>query len=332
MNICLKNRHFLKLNDFSKEEILYLVNLAFKLKQLKKNNKESKNLKNKNIVLIFEKTSTRTRCSFEVACFDQGAGVTFLESFSSQIGVKESIKDTARVLSRIYDAIEYRGFNQSKVEELAKYSKVPVINGLTNEFHPTQMLSDLMTMMEFSDKRLEEISFAYVGDAQNNIGNSILHLGAIMGMNVKIASPRFLWPKKDWIDYCKNVAKKSGARVLITESMDDAIRNVDFIYTDVWVSMGEEKSKWDERVNNLKKYRVDSEAILTTNNHNVKLMHCLPCYHNTETEIGKWVFDKFALDGVEVSDEVFEANSNIIFTQSENRLHTIKAVLISLIN
>lgn len=331
MNIELKSKHFLKLNDFSKEEILYLINISLYFKHIKKCNLEEQYLKNKNIVLIFEKTSTRTRCAFEIACFDQGANVTFLDSISSQIGMKESIKDTARVLSKMYDAIEYRGFEQCKIEELARYSQVPVINGLTNEFHPIQMLADLMTMIEFSDKKLEDISFAYVGDAQNNIANSLLHLGSVMGMNVRIAAPKFLWPNAKWINYCKDIGKKSGARILITQSMNKAIENVDFIYTDVWVSMGEDQNKWRERIESLKKYRVDTHIMLQTNNVDTKFMHCLPAYHNTETEIGKWVFDHFGLDGVEVCDKVFEQNSDIIFTQSENRVHTTKAVLISLL-
>ncbi|MCV2503314.1 MAG: ornithine carbamoyltransferase [Neisseriaceae bacterium] len=324
-----KNRDFLKLSDFSQSEVEDLVQLAIALKQSKDMALEKPLLQGKNIALIFEKTSTRTRCAFEVAAHDQGAHVTYLELQSSQIGHKESIKDTARVLSGMFDAIEYRGNSQALIEELALYSKVPVFNGLTDEWHPTQMLADLMTMREHSQKNYADISFVYLGDARNNTGNSLLHLGALMGMDVRIAGPKKLWPEASLIESCKELAKTSGARILLTESTEEAVKNVDFVYTDIWVSMGEPDEVWSERIQLLKPYRVDSELMKLSDNSHVKFMHCLPAYHDRETKIGEEIYQKFGLDGVEVANQVFESERSIVFAQAENRMHTIKALLVA---
>ncbi|MBN3860225.1 ornithine carbamoyltransferase [Neisseriaceae bacterium PsAf] len=324
-----KNRDFLKLSDFSQSEVEDLVQLAIALKQSKDMALEKPLLQGKNIALIFEKTSTRTRCAFEVAAHDQGAHVTYLELQSSQIGHKESIKDTARVLSGMFDAIEYRGNSQALIEELALYSKVPVFNGLTDEWHPTQMLADLMTMREHSQKNYADISFVYLGDARNNTGNSLLHLGALMGMDVRIAGPKKLWPEASLIESCKELAKTSGARILLTESTEEAVKNVDFVYTDIWVSMGEPDEVWSERIQLLKPYRVDSELMKLSDNSHVKFMHCLPAYHDRETKIGEEIYQKFGLDGVEVANQVFESEQSIVFAQAENRMHTIKALLVA---
>ncbi|QRN40646.1 MAG: ornithine carbamoyltransferase [Neisseriaceae bacterium] len=326
-----KNRDFLKLSDFSKSEVEDLIQLAIALKQAKGMASEKPLLQGKNIALIFEKTSTRTRCAFEVAAHDQGAHVTYLESQSSQMGHKESIKDTARVLSGMFDAIEYRGSSQALIEELALYSKVPVLNGLTDQWHPTQMLADLMTMREYSQKKYTDISFVYLGDARNNTGNSLLHLGALMGMDVRIAGPKSLWPEECLVLMCKELAKTSGARILLTESTEEAVKNVDFIYTDVWVSMGESDEVWSERIALLEPYRVDSELMKLSDNVNVKFMHCLPAYHDRETKIGEAIYQAFGLDGVEVTNQVFESEQSIVFSQAENRMHTIKALLVALL-
>ena len=325
----LKNRHFLKLLDFSPAEIVQLLDLAAELKAAKKAGQEQRYLQGKNIALIFEKTSTRTRCAFEVAARDQGAGVTYLEPSGSQIGHKESIKDTARVLGRMYDGIEYRGFGQAVVEELAAYAGVPVFNGLTDEFHPTQMLADLLTMREHCDKPLNEIAYAYVGDARYNMGNSLLLAGALLGMDVRIGAPKALLPSVDIIAKAQAIAAETGARVLLTEDVAEAVNGVDFVHTDVWVSMGEPAEVWRERIELLKDYRVTPELMAASHNPKVKFMHCLPAFHNRETKVGEWIYETFGLNGVEVTEEVFESPASIVFDQAENRMHTIKAVLVA---
>jgi ornithine carbamoyltransferase len=327
----LKNRHFLKLLDFTPAEIHYLLDLSAELKAAKKAGAEVPKLTGKNIALIFEKTSTRTRCAFEVAAMDQGAGVTYLEPTGSQIGHKESIKDTARVLGRMYDGIEYRGFGQAIVEELAAYAGVPVFNGLTNEFHPTQMLADVLTMREHSQKPLNEIAYAYVGDARSNMGNSLLLIGALLGMDVRIGAPKHLWPSESLIAKAHELAQTSGARVLLTDDPQAAVAGVDFIHTDVWVSMGEPEAAWQERIGLLKPYRVTPELMAASGKPQVKFMHCLPAFHNRETKVGEWIYQTFGLDGVEVTEEVFESEASIVFDQAENRMHTIKAVLVALL-
>ncbi|TDR69928.1 ornithine carbamoyltransferase [Paludibacterium purpuratum] len=326
----LRNRHFLKMLDFTPREIRYMLDLARDLKRAKYNGTEQQHLKGKNVALIFEKTSTRTRCAFEVACYDQGAHVTYLGPSGSQIGHKESMKDTARVLGRMYDAIEYRGFSQEMVEnELAAYAGVPVYNGLTDEFHPTQMLADVLTMWENSDKPLSQISYTYMGDARNNMGNSLLVIGVKLGMHVRIGAPKHLWPTDDLVAECKKIAAETGARITLTEDPVEAVKGTDFVHTDVWVSMGEPESAWKERIDLLKPYQVNMALMKASGNPAVKFMHCLPAYHNKETKIGKWVFDTFGLDGVEVTEDVFESPMSLVFEQAENRMHTIKSILVS---
>lgn len=327
----LKQKHFLKLLDYTPAEIQTLLDLAASLKAEKKNAAEQPRLTGKNIALIFEKTSTRTRCAFEVAAHDQGAHVTYLDSSGSQIGHKESIRDTARVLGRMYDAIEYRGYGQEIVEQLAEYAGIPVINGLTNEYHPTQMLADLLTMKENSKKPLNQIAYAYVGDARYNMGNSLLVAGAKMGMDVRIGAPRAFWPNDALVEQCRSIAKQTGARITLTEDAAAAVNQADFIHTDVWVSMGEAKETWKERIEQLRPYRVDARLMAASNNPEVKFMHCLPAIHNRDTQVGQWLFDEFSLDGAEVSEEVFESVASIVFEQAENRMHTIKAVLVALL-
>lgn len=327
----LKQKHFLKLLDYTPAEIQTLLDLAASLKAEKKNAAEQPRLTGKNIALIFEKTSTRTRCAFEVAAHDQGAHVTYLDSSGSQIGHKESIRDTARVLGRMYDAIEYRGYGQEIVEQLAEYAGVPVINGLTNEYHPTQMLADLLTMKENSKKPLNQIAYAYVGDARYNMGNSLLVAGAKMGMDVRIGAPRAFWPNDALIEQCRSIAKQTGARITLTEDAAAAVDQADFIHTDVWVSMGEAKETWKERIEQLRPYRIDARLMAASNNPEVKFMHCLPAIHNRDTQVGQWLFNEFSLDGAEVSEEVFESVASIVFEQAENRMHTIKAVLVALL-
>lgn len=327
----LKQKHFLKLLDYTPAEIQTLLDLAASLKAEKKNAAEQPRLTGKNIALIFEKTSTRTRCAFEVAAHDQGAHVTYLDSSGSQIGHKESIRDTARVLGRMYDAIEYRGYGQEIVEQLAEYAGVPVINGLTNEYHPTQMLADLLTMKENSKKPLNQIAYAYVGDARYNMGNSLLVAGAKMGMDVRIGAPRAFWPNDALVEQCRSIAKQTGARITLTEDAAVAVDQADFIHTDVWVSMGEAKETWKERIEQLRPYRVDARLMAASNNPEVKFMHCLPAIHNRDTQVGQWLFNEFSLDGAEVSEEVFESVASIVFEQAENRMHTIKAVLVALL-
>lgn len=327
----LKQKHFLKLLDYTPAEIQTLLDLAASLKAEKKNAAEHPRLTGKNIALIFEKTSTRTRCAFEVAAHNQGAHVTYLDSSGSQIGHKESIRDTARVLGRMYDAIEYRGYGQEIVEQLAEYAGVPVINGLTNEYHPTQMLADLLTMKENSKKPLNQIAYAYVGDARYNMGNSLLVAGAKMGMDIRIGAPRTFWPNDALVEQCRSIAKQTGARITLTEDAAAAVDQADFIHTDVWVSMGEAKETWKERIEQLRPYRVDARLMAASNNPEVKFMHCLPAIHNRDTQVGQWLFDEFSLDGAEVSEEVFESVASIVFEQAENRMHTIKAVLVALL-
>ena len=329
MALNLRNRSFLKLLDFSPKEIQYLLDLAAELKKAKYAGTEQPRLKGKNIALIFEKTSTRTRCAFETAAHDQGAHVTYLGPTGSQIVIKESMKDTARVLGRIYDGIEYRGFAQATVEELAEYAGVPVWNGLTNEFHPTQILADFLTMREHSDKPLREISFAYLGDARYNMGNSLLVGGVKMGMDVRIVAPVQLQPSPELVSECKKIAAETGARITITDDVAAGVKGCDFVYTDVWVSMGEPAEVWAERIKLLKPYQVNSALMAATGNPSCKFMHCLPAYHNRETKVGEDVFQKFGMDGVEVTEEVFESPASIVFDEAENRLHTIKAVMVA---
>ena len=329
MSVNLKNRSFLKLLDFTPEEIQYFLDLAADLKKAKREGKERKTLTGKNIALIFEKTSTRTRCSFEVAAYDQGAHVTYLGPTGSQIGIKETMKDTARVLGRMYDGIEYRGFAQTTVEELAEYAGVPVWNGLTNEFHPTQILADFLTMREHSDKPLNQVSYAYLGDARFNMGNSLLVGGAKMGMDVRIVAPKPLQPAAELVAECRKVAEQTGARITITDDVDAGVKGCDFIYTDIWVSMGEPDEVWKERIAMLLPYQVNAKLMARTGNPNCKFMHCLPSYHNRDTKAGEDVFQKFGLDGVEVTEDVFESPASIVFDEAENRMHTIKAVMVA---
>lgn len=325
----LTQRSFLKLLDFTPAEITALLDLSAQLKADKKAGVETQHLRGKNIALIFEKTSTRTRCAFEVAARDQGAGVTYLEPSGSQIGHKESTKDTARVLGRMFDAIEYRGFSQQVVEDLAQFSGVPVYNGLTDQFHPTQMLADLLTMREHSSKPLNEISFVYLGDARFNMGNSLLIAGALMGMDVRICAPQSLLPENELVATAQKIATETGAKILITDNVADAVRGADFVHTDIWVSMGEPESAWRERIDLLKPYQVNAELMAATENPNAKFMHCLPSFHNRDTKVGEWIFQTFGLDGVEVTEDVFESPASIVFDQAENRMHTIKAVMVA---
>ncbi|HOP59034.1 MAG TPA: ornithine carbamoyltransferase [Bacteroidales bacterium] len=329
MSINLKNRHFLKLLDFSPEELLYLLELSSELKTSRKENRERQYLKGKNIALIFEKTSTRTRCAFEVAAFDQGANITYLGPSGSQIGHKESMKDTARVLGRMYDGIEYRGFGQDIVEELARYAGVPVWNGLTNEFHPTQVLADFMTITEHSAKPLQNVSLCYLGDARYNMGNSLMVGSAKLGVDFRIAAPKEFQPSEDLVRECNDIARSTGAKILVTDKLDDAVKGADFLYTDVWVSMGEPESVWAERINMLRPYQVNSSVIVKTGNPDVRFLHCLPAFHNRETKVGEEVYSKYGLDGLEVTEDVFESENSIVFDEAENRLHTIKAVMVA---
>lgn len=315
--------------DYTSEEISHLLKLAAQLKNEKKSGKEIQRLKGKNIALIFEKTSTRTRCAFEVACFDQGAQVTYLGPSGSQIGHKESMKDTARVLGRMYDGIEYRGFGQHIVVELAQYAGVPVWNGLTDEFHPTQVLADFLTMQEHLDKPLSEMKFCYLGDARNNMGNSLMVGSAIMGIDFRAAAPKKCQPGETLVEQCMGIAQQSGAKILLTEDVDKAVKGVDFLYTDVWVSMGEPETAWKERINLLKPYQVNSDVVSMTQNPEVKFLHCLPAFHNRATKVGEEIYQKFGIDGIEVTEEVFESPASLVFNEAENRVHTIKAVMVA---
>ncbi|MDZ7739387.1 MAG: ornithine carbamoyltransferase [Bacteroidales bacterium] len=325
----LRNRNFLKLLDFEPTEIMFLLDLAKDLKKAKYAGIEQQGLKGKNIALIFEKASTRTRCAFEVAALDQGAHVSYLGPSGSQIGNKESMKDTARVLGRMYDGIEYRGFGQDIVEELGKYAGVPVWNGLTNEFHPTQILADFMTMLEHSDKPLNDISFCYLGDARNNMGNSLLVGAAMMGMDFRAAAPSAIQPSDELVETCRKIASETGAKITITDKVDEAVKGVDFLYTDVWVSMGEPEEVWEQRIKLLKPYQVNKELLAKTGNSNVKFLHCLPAFHNRETKIGAEIYEKYGLNGMEVTDDVFESAHSVVFDEAENRMHTIKAVMLA---
>ena len=325
----LKNRHFLKELDFTPQEIKFLLDLAFELKKSKYAGTEQPRLKGKNIVLLFEKDSTRTRCAFEVAALDQGAHVTYLGPSGSQMGKKESMKDTARVLGRMYDGIEYRGYGQHIVEALAEYSGVPVWNGLTNEFHPTQMLADFMTMMEHIDKPLNQVTFAFLGDAKNNVGNSLMVGAAKMGMDFRAVAPKSCQPDASLVAQCLEIAKETGAKITVTDSVDEGVAGCDFLYTDVWVSMGEPAEVWAERIKLLRPYQVNLEMVKKTGNPNVKFLHCLPAFHNRETVVGEDIFQKYALDGMEVTEDVFESKMSIVFDEAENRLHTIKAVMVA---
>ncbi|HET7012216.1 MAG TPA: ornithine carbamoyltransferase [Anaerolineales bacterium] len=329
MPVDLRHRSLLKLLDYSAEEIRALLDLARELKAAKRNGQEIPRLRGKNIALIFEKSSTRTRCAFEVAAYDQGAHVTYLGPEGSQIGHKESMKDTARVLGRMYDAIEYRGFAQTTVETLAEYAGVPVYNGLTDEYHPTQVLADVLTMMEHSPKPLESIAYCYLGDARFNMGNSLMVIGCKLGMDVRLCSPNSLWPNPELVQTCRALAKASGARLMLTENVADGVRGADFLHTDVWVSMGEPASVWEERIRLLRPYQVNMDVLRQTGNPDVKFMHCLPAFHNRETKIGEETYQKFGVEAMEVNDEVFESKHSIVFDQAENRMHTIKAVLVA---
>lgn len=325
----LHGRSLLNMQDFVPRDIRFLLDLSAELKRAKYAGTEVPRLNGKNIALIFEKTSTRTRCAFEVAVHDQGGHVTYIDSSSSQLGRKESLKDTARVLGRLYDGIEYRGFHQSTVEDLAQYSHVPVWNGLTDEFHPTQILADLLTMEEFAEKPLHELSFCYVGDARFNMGNSLLIGGVQMGMDVRIAAPRALWPDDKLVAQMRTLAEQTGAVITITDDPLDAVKGVDFIYTDVWVSMGESMDVWGERIELLKPYQVNTALMKATGKPRTRFMHCLPAYHNLETETGREIQERFGMSELEVTDEVFESDASIVFSQAENRMHTIKAVLVA---
>ena len=326
----LRNRSLLTVQDYTQQEFKYLLDLARDLKRAKYARTEQEHLKGKEICLIFEKTSTRTRCAFEVACHDQGATVTYLDPSGSQMGHKESAKDTARVLGRMFDAIEYRGAGQEIVEELAKYAGVPVYNGLTDEYHPTQMLADVMTMREHSDKPLSQIRYAYVGDTRSNMGHSLMIVGCLMGMDVRLGGPRQLWPADQYTGIARELEQRYGAKLTVTEDPQEAVRGVDFIHTDVWVSMGEPKEVWKERIDLLKKYQVNADLMKASGNPQVKFMHCLPAFHDTQTKVGKDIAEHYGIDnGVEVTDDVFESEANVAFDQAENRLHTIKAILVA---
>jgi ornithine carbamoyltransferase len=325
----LRNRHFLKLLDFSPEEIHFLLDLSWDLKKAKYAGTEQPRMTGKNIALIFEKASTRTRCAFEVAAYDQGAHVTYLGPTGSQIGNKESMKDTARVLGHMYDGIEYRGFGQEVVEELAKFAGVPVWNGLTTEYHPTQILADFLTMMEYSSKPLSQVKFAYLGDARNNMGNSYLVGAAKMGMDFRAVAPSGVQPAEDLVAEAHTIAQDTGATLLVTEDVEQGVKDCDFICTDVWVSMGEADEVWQERINLLKPYQVNADVMAATGNPEVKFLHCLPSFHNRETKIGEEIYQKFGLESMEVTDEVFESQASVVFVEAENRIHTIKAVMVA---
>jgi ornithine carbamoyltransferase len=330
MSFNLRNRSLLTIQDYTQREFKYLLDLARDLKRAKYAKTEQKHLLDKEIVLIFEKTSTRTRCAFEVACYDQGANVTYLDPTGSQLGHKESFKDTARVLGRMFDAIEYRGASQKGVEELAAFAGVPVYNGLTDEYHPTQMLADVMTMREHSDKPVQDIKYAYLGDTRSNMGHSLMIVGCLMGMDVRIAGPKALWPSEEYQRIAKDLAAKYGAKLTITEDAAAAVKGVDFIHTDVWVSMGEPKEVWKQRIDQLKPYQVNAAMMKSAGNPNVKFMHCLPAFHDMSTVVGKQVGEQFGMtDGIEVTDGVFESEFNVAFDQAENRMHTIKALLVA---
>jgi ornithine carbamoyltransferase len=325
------SRHFLRLMDFTPSEILSLLQLAADLKHAKKQGQETRYLQGKNIALIFEKDSTRTRCSFEVAAFDQGAQVTYLGPSGSQIGHKESMKDTARVLGRMYDGIQYRGFGQCLVETLAEHAGVPVWNGLTNEFHPTQLLADLLTVREhLPGKPLGEVKFAYIGDARNNMGNTLLEAAALVGMDLRLVAPKACWPHAELVAECQALAQQTGGKITLTEDIAEGVQGADFLYTDVWVSMGEAKEVWQERIALLRSYQVNMAMVKLTGNPQVKFLHCLPAFHDDQTTLGKQMAEQYGMNGgMEVTNEVFESAHSIVFDQAENRLHTIKAVMVA---
>jgi ornithine carbamoyltransferase len=327
--IDLRGRHFLTLADYSPEEITYLLDLAAELKAAKKEGREEQKLVGKEIALIFEKDSTRTRCAFEVAAYDQGAHVTFIGPSGSHMGHKETAKDTARVLGRMYDAIEFRGFGEGVADELAEWSGVPVYNGLTDEWHPTQILADFLTFREHTAKPLNEVIFCYLGDARFNMANTYLVGGAKLGMDVRIASPKSLWPSEGFQKLAHDAAEESGAKILITEDVEEAVKDADFLLTDVWVSMGEPDDVWKERIELLTPYQVNAKTMELTGNPDVKFMHCLPAFHNTDTEVGKEIYEKFGMESLEVTEEVFESPASIVFDEAENRMHTIKAVMVA---
>ncbi|MGX9418147.1 ornithine carbamoyltransferase [Vibrio sp. WJH972] len=326
----LRNRNFLKLLDFTPKEIQFLLDLAADLKKAKYAGTEQKKLLGKNIALIFEKSSTRTRCAFEVAAHDQGAQVSYLGPSGSQIGHKESMKDTARVLGRMYDGIEYRGYGQSIVEELGEFAGVPVWNGLTDEFHPTQILADFLTILEHSrGKALHEVKLAYLGDARNNMGNSLMVGAAKMGLDIRLIAPKAFWPEEELVAQCQAIAETTGATITLTEDVAQGVKGCDFLYTDVWVSMGEAAEAWDERVALMTPYQINMDVIKQTGNPKVKFMHCLPAFHNDETTLGKEIADKYGMKGLEVTEEVFESAHSIVFDEAENRMHTIKAIMVA---
>jgi len=329
MPVNLRHRSFVKELDFSPEELTFLLDLSADLKRAKYGGYESPRLLRKNIALIFEKTSTRTRCSFEIAAYDQGAHVTYLGPTGSQIGHKESMKDTARVLGRMYDAIEYRGFGQEVVEELARYAGVPVYNGLTDEFHPTQMLADVLTMREHSDKPLHDITYCYLGDARFNMGNSLMIIGCKLGMDVRLCAPKDLWPSDALVKTARTVADETGARLTLTDDVDEGVVGADFLCTDVWVSMGEDASVWKDRIDLLKPYQVNQDVVERTGNPNVKFMHCLPAFHDRDTKVGEQIYEEFGMDALEVTNDVFESKRSIVFDEAENRVHTIKAIMVA---
>ena len=327
----LSKRHFLRLLDFTPSEISSLLQLSAELKAAKKNGSEKAHLQGKNIALIFEKDSTRTRCSFEVAAYDQGANVTYLGPSGSQIGHKESMKDTARVLGRMYDGIQYRGFGQDKVETLAEFSGVPVWNGLTTEFHPTQLLADLLTMQEhLPSKSLSQMTLAYLGDARNNMGNTLLEAAALCGLDLRLVAPTACWPEAELVETCKKLAQENGGNITLTEDIAAGVKGADFLYTDVWVSMGEPKETWKQRISLLRDYQVNSATLALTGNPQVKFLHCLPAFHDDQTTLGRQMAEEYNLHGgMEVTDEVFESAHSVVFDQAENRLHTIKAVMVA---
>jgi ornithine carbamoyltransferase len=327
--IDLRGKHLLKLADFTPDEITYLIDLAAELKAAKQQGREERQLIGKTIALIFEKDSTRTRCAFEVAAYDQGAHVTYIGPSGSHFGQKETVKDTARVLGRMYEAIEYRGFGQEIVEELARWAGVPVYNGLTDEWHPTQTLADFLTFREHIPKPLDEVAFCYLGDARFNMADSYLVDGAKLGMDIRIASPRSLWPREEFVDLARSVADETGARITITDDVGEAVRDCDVLLTDVWVSMGEPAEAWAERIDLLKPYQVNAETMAATGNPEVKFMHCLPAFHNTETQVGQEIFEQFGMESLEVIEDVFESPASLVWEEAENRLHTIKAVLVA---
>lgn len=331
MPMNLHGRSFMKLLEFSPDELRFLLRLGASLKEAKATGTERQLIKGKNIALIFEKDSTRTRSAFEVAAFDQGAHVTYLGPSGSHIGTKETMKDTARVLGRFYDAIEYRGFGQTEAEVLAEFAGVPVYNGLTDEFHPTQILADLMTMREYTHKHLSDITFCFVGDTGSNMGSSLMVGAALIGMDIRLCGPQSLWPEQALVDQCQKLAEASGAKITQTEKLDEGVAGCDYIYTDVWVSMGEPEDVWADRIALLSPYTVTQDVMDMTGNPHTKFLHCLPAFHNRDTKTGEKTFQTYGIDCMEVTDEVFESAASVVFDQAENRLHSIKAVLVATI-